>query len=114
MRAQRAQIDLARRMLVEGATKKTIAQTLKVSRSTSISPSKPYAVEASRRALTETQIDLARRMLADGVMRKIIAERFKVSRTTLHLALKPYDEGPFPKCAAAKRAFFRSRFRPTG
>ena len=99
------QIARARRMMIEGATRKTIACALKVSLSTLYYALKPYAAEAPprpkpkgrSRTLTETQIARAQRLRADGVPRKIIAQKLKVSRTTLSIAFKPYAEGPFPQ-----------------
>jgi len=99
------QIALARRMMIEGATRETIAAKFRVSRSTLYIALKPYAAEAPprpkpkgrSRTLTETQIAHAQRLRADGVPRKLIAEKLKVSRTTLSIAFKPYAEGPFPQ-----------------
>ena len=100
-----AQTALARRMMIEGATRRTIARALTVSLSTLYYALKPYAAEAPprpkprgrSRLLTDSQVELARRMLADGVPRKIIAITLKVSRTTVSIALRPYAEGPFPQ-----------------
>lgn len=100
-----AQIAAARRLMIAGATRKTIARKLEVSRSTLYLALKPYAAEAPPRpkpkgrlpVLTGAQIALARRMLAAGVPRKTIAQKLKVSRTTLSIAFKPYAEGPFPQ-----------------
>ena len=97
-----AAIAIARRMMGKGATKKIIAQTLKVAPSTLYLALKPYAAEAPPRpkppppprALNESQIALARQMVADGVTRKIIAQTFKVAHSTLSVALKPYGTGP--------------------
>src|ERR1017187_4636883 len=99
------QIACARRMLADGATRKLIASSLKVSSMTLYRALKPYAAEAPTRpkrtvrprALTETHIALARRMLAQGATRKNIAQTLKVSPMTLYLALKPYSAGPFPQ-----------------
>jgi DNA invertase Pin-like site-specific DNA recombinase len=98
-------IAFARRMLAQGATRKTIASTLKVPYSTLCVALKPYAAEGPPRpkppvpprALTETHIALARRMLAQGATRKTIAQTLKVSPMTLYIALKPYSAGPFPQ-----------------
>lgn len=100
-----AQIAIARRMMIAGATRKTIARKLEVSRSTLYLALRPYAAEAPPRpkpkgrlpVLTSAQVALARHMLADGVPRKLIARKLKVSRTTLSIAFKPYAEGPFPQ-----------------
>lgn len=108
------QIARARRMMIEGATRKTIACALKVSLSTLYYALKPYAAEAPprpkpkgrSRTLTETQIARAQRLRADGVPRKLIAHKLKVSRTTLSIAFKPYAEGPFPQMC-------RPRARPS-
>src|ERR1022692_3976343 len=89
----------------DGATRKLIASSLKVSSMTLYRALKPYAAEAPTRpkrtvrprALTETHIALARRMLAQGATRKNIAQTLKVSPMTLYLALKPYSAGPFPQ-----------------
>src|ERR1700722_5907373 len=78
-----AQIALARRMMIEGATRRTIARKLQVSRSTLYLALRPYAAEAPPRpkpqgrapALTKPQIALARRLLAEGIPRKIIAQK---------------------------------------
>ena len=94
-----AQIALARRMLTEGATKKTIAAAFEVSLSAICIALKPYAAEAPNprknvsgrpRAMTEAQIALARRMLAEGATREKIAAAFKVSLSALYATLKPY------------------------
>jgi DNA invertase Pin-like site-specific DNA recombinase len=97
------QIALARRLLVNGVTRRIITRMLKVSRSTlyialkpysaALPPNKPIAPIGRPRTLTETQIALARRLLANGVPRRIIASTLKVSRTTLSIALKPYGMG---------------------
>jgi len=105
-----AQIVVARRMMIAGATRKTIARKLQVSRSTLYLALKPYAAEAPPRpkpkgrspTLTNAQIARARRMLADGVPRKLIGKKLKVSRTTLSIAFKPYAEGPFPQMRRRK------------
>lgn len=114
-----SQIALARRMMVEGASKKRIARTLRVSPSTVRLVLKPYAGEAPQKPqkpkklkspppvrsclMTESNISLARRMLAAGVTRKLIARELKVSSTTLYLALKPYSAGPFPQMLRAQK-----------
>jgi len=100
-----AQIAIARRMMIAGATRKTIARKLEVSRSTLYLALRPYAAEAPPRpkpkgrlpVLTSAQVALARHMLADGVPRKLIAQKLKVSRTTLSIAFKSYAGGPFPQ-----------------
>ena len=104
------EIAIARRMMGKGATKKIIAQTLKVAPSTLYLALKPYAAEAPPRpkppppprVLNESQIALDRQMVADGVTRKIIAQTFKVALSTLSLALKPYGTGPHFQMSRSK------------
>jgi DNA-binding CsgD family transcriptional regulator len=103
--------------VAQGATRKTIAQTLKVSTMTLYIALKPYAAEAPPRpnppvrprALTEAHIALARRMLAQGATRKTIAQTLKVSTMTLYTALKPYSAGPFPQMGAKPKITVEQR-----
>jgi DNA invertase Pin-like site-specific DNA recombinase len=109
-----AQTALARRLLANGVTRRVIASTLKVSRSTlyialkpyaaTLPPNKPIGPLGRPNALTEAQIAHARRLLANGVPRKIIASTLKVSRTTLSIALKPYSLGPLTQMVRRKAA----------
>jgi DNA invertase Pin-like site-specific DNA recombinase len=109
-----AQTALARRLLANGVTRRVIASTLKVSRSTlyialkpyaaTLPPNKPICPLGRPNALTEAQISHARRLLANGVPRKIIASTLKVSRTTLSIALKPYSMGPLSQMVRRKQA----------
>jgi DNA invertase Pin-like site-specific DNA recombinase len=109
-----AQTALARRLLANGVTRRVIAKTLKVSRSTlyialrpyaaTLPPNKPICPLGRPNAMTEAQIAHARRLLANGVPRKIIASTLKVSRTTLSIALKPYSMGPHSQMVRRKQA----------
>jgi DNA-binding NarL/FixJ family response regulator len=106
------EVVLARHMLAEGVTRKTIARTLKVSLSTlsiAVRPLNPKKSLGRPRAMTEAQIVLARLMLAEGVTREIIAWALKVSSSTLLNYLKAYGTGPHPQMRRPKRAPFSGR-----
>jgi hypothetical protein len=106
-----AEIATARRMMIAGALRETIARELNVSRSTLYLALKPYAAEAPPRpkppgrssTLTETQITLARRGRAEKTHRpetQNLSNHTLGRLQTLRRRSVPVNASPRPKAFA--------------